>query len=188
MKHYYTSILVLEGIIIKQHKIERNIIVITSKIMNEEQKRFIKLASEGHNIFLTGAGGTGKSYIIQHLVDKYKAINKPYGLTSMTGTAALLLGKATTLHSWACVGIARESAAKLIESINGSARSKRKWISEFAKMVSGNRARTKSFDAIVGIESRCEAIRHCQHSHWHCRRRSARRYYPYGREAAGVLF
>ena len=97
--------------------------------MNEEQKRFIKLASEGHNIFLTGAGGTGKSYIIQHLVDKYKAINKPYGLTSMTGTAALLLGKATTLHSWACVGIARESAAKLIESINGSARSKRKWIS-----------------------------------------------------------
>jgi len=96
--------------------------------MNKEQQDFINLAYQGHNVFLTGAGGTGKSYIIQHLVDKYKAVNKTYGLTSMTGCAALLLGKASTLHSWACVGLAKDSADKLIQTINGSYRSKRKWL------------------------------------------------------------
>lgn len=97
--------------------------------MNKEQQQFIKVAYEGHNVFLTGAGGTGKSYIIQHLVDKYKEINKSYALTSMTGCAALLLGRATTLHSWACVGLARDSVDKLIDSINGSKKSKRRWMS-----------------------------------------------------------
>jgi ATP-dependent DNA helicase PIF1 len=97
--------------------------------MNKSQEEFIRLAYEGHTIFLTGAGGTGKSYILQHLVDKYKAINRKYALTSMTGCAALLLGRATTLHSWACVGLAKDSAGKLIESINASAKSKRRWIS-----------------------------------------------------------
>jgi len=96
--------------------------------MNKEQQTFVKLAYQGHNVFLTGAGGTGKSYIIQHLVDKYKAVNKNYALTSMTGCAALLLGRATTLHSWACVGLAKDSAARLIEGINGSMRSKRRWL------------------------------------------------------------
>jgi len=97
--------------------------------MNKEQQEFISLAYTGHNIFLTGAGGTGKSYIIQHLVDKYKAINKSYGLTSMTGCAALLLGRATTLHSWAGVGLAKESVQRLLENINGSRRAKKRWLS-----------------------------------------------------------
>jgi len=97
--------------------------------MNAEQQDFVRLAYEGRNVFLTGAGGTGKSYVIQHLVDKYKAVNKNYSLTSMTGCAALLLGRAKTLHSWAGVGLARESAAKLIEAINGSTKSKRRWMS-----------------------------------------------------------
>jgi ATP-dependent DNA helicase PIF1 len=97
--------------------------------MNTEQQDFVRLAYAGHNIFLTGEGGTGKSYVIQHLVDKYKAVNKSYALTSMTGCAALLLGRAKTLHSWAGVGLARESAAKLIEIINASPRKKRTWIS-----------------------------------------------------------
>jgi ATP-dependent DNA helicase PIF1 len=97
--------------------------------MNAEQQEFIRLAYTGRNVFLTGAGGTGKSYIIQHLVDKYKAINKNYALTSMTGCAALLLGRAKTLHSWAGVGLGRESVAKLIEAINGSTKSKRRWMS-----------------------------------------------------------
>jgi len=97
--------------------------------MNNKQQDFIRHSLEGHNIFLTGAGGTGKTYIIQHLVDKYKAVNKSYALTSMTGCAALLLGKAKTLHSWAGVGLARESASKLIDVINGSMKLKKKWIS-----------------------------------------------------------
>ena len=97
--------------------------------MNKEQQEFIRHAYAGQNIFLTGAGGTGKSYIIQHLVDKYKAINKSYGLTSMTGCAALLLGRATTLHSWAGVGLGKESVDKLIQTINGSRRAKKRWLS-----------------------------------------------------------
>jgi len=61
--------------------------------MNTTQQTFVRLAYTGYNVFLTGEGGTCKSYVIQHLVDKYKAINKNYALTSMTGCAALLLGR-----------------------------------------------------------------------------------------------
>ena len=58
--------------------------------MNKEQESFLNLAYEGHNIFLTGAGGTGKSYIIHHLVEEYIKKGVKYGLTAMTGCAALL--------------------------------------------------------------------------------------------------
>jgi ATP-dependent DNA helicase PIF1 len=115
--------------IFSKHKIETYTTPNPNYNMNAEQQDFVRLAYTGYNVFLTGAGGTGKSYVIQHLVEKYKAINKNYALTSMTGCAALLLGRAKTLHSWAGVGIARESAAKLIEIINSSPKSKRRWMS-----------------------------------------------------------
>ena len=97
--------------------------------MNKEQEAFLKLAYEGHNIFLTGAGGTGKSYIIHHLVEEYIKRGVKYGLTAMTGCAALLLGNARTLHSWACVGLGKDSIDKLVVSITNSKKSRQRWIS-----------------------------------------------------------
>ena len=97
--------------------------------MNKEQQEFIDAALKGDNIFLTGAGGTGKSFIIGELISRYKNSGHSYGLTAMTGCAALLIGhSATTLHSWACVGLGKEPASKLVSGIRKSQRGMRRWL------------------------------------------------------------
>jgi len=96
--------------------------------MNKEQESFLKLEERGHSIFLTGSAGTGKSFILNHLIDRYKKTGKTYGLTAMTGCAALLLGKAQTLHSWASVGLAKDPVSKLISSIRKSRKSMKRWL------------------------------------------------------------
>jgi len=96
--------------------------------MNKEQESFLTLEERGHNIFLTGSAGTGKSFILNHLIDRYKKNGQMYGLTAMTGCAALLLGKAQTLHSWASVGLAKDPVSKLISSIRKSSKSMKRWL------------------------------------------------------------
>ena len=96
--------------------------------MNSLQQKFVNTALEGKNIFLTGSGGTGKSYVIKHLLIELKSSNKHYALTAMTGCAALLLEKATTLHSWAGVGLGKEGVSKLISDIRKSSKAMRRWL------------------------------------------------------------
>jgi ATP-dependent exoDNAse (exonuclease V) alpha subunit len=63
----------------------------------ENIKDFIK---EGNNIFITGAGGVGKSYYINKLKDDYK---DEIVLTSTTGVSSYNL-KAMTIHSFTGIG------------------------------------------------------------------------------------
>lgn len=80
-------------------------------------------------MFLTGAGGTGKSHTIQAIVQWAQLRGIRYAVTAMTGCAALLLGNgAKTLHSWAGVGLAREDAHTLFENVKRNKRAARRWI------------------------------------------------------------
>ena len=63
--------------------------------LNEEQVKAFEAIKSGKSIFLTGPGGTGKSYLIKQLFEKLEGVS----VTAMTGCAALLIGKfAKTLH------------------------------------------------------------------------------------------
>jgi ATP-dependent DNA helicase PIF1 len=97
-----------------------------------EQIRAIEAVASGKHIFLTGPGGTGKSYVLQGILKRLQERSKRFALTAMTGCAALLLSvgsyKASTLHSWASVGLAKESTSKLISQIRKSQKSIRKWL------------------------------------------------------------
>lgn len=60
----------------------------------------------GENIFITGPGGCGKSYFIQHVYKHAKENGKKIQVTSMTGCSAILLNcGATTIHKWGCLGL-----------------------------------------------------------------------------------
>jgi ATP-dependent DNA helicase PIF1 len=97
--------------------------------MDPDQVRAVELAISGKSFFLTGAGGTGKSYVIRNIVDALKRDQKDVALTAMTGCAALLLGKgAKTLHSWAGIGLGKESAQTLIVKIRKSFKGKKNWL------------------------------------------------------------
>jgi ATP-dependent DNA helicase PIF1 len=72
--------------------------------------------NNGHNIFLTGPAGTGKSYTLRSIIHYAKAVlNKNVGVTASTGNAALQIG-ATTLHSFLGIGLGKEEACVLAEN------------------------------------------------------------------------
>jgi len=97
--------------------------------LNTEQASALEAIKAGRNIFLTGAGGTGKSHTIRSIVAWGRSVDKRIDVTAMTGCAALLLGlKAKTLHSWAGIGLGRESPASLAESIKRSRKTLRRWM------------------------------------------------------------
>jgi len=86
--------------------------------LNAEQKVAFDLALKGASFFMTGPGGVGKTYIIEKITDALNARDKLVATTALTGCAALLLGrKAKTLHSWAGIGLGRDSTAVLIAKI-----------------------------------------------------------------------
>jgi ATP-dependent DNA helicase PIF1 len=87
-------------------------------MLNKLQLEALELAIKGNSLFITGPGGVGKSYLIQTIVQELTKFGDRVAVTALTGCAALLLGKdAKTIHSWAGIGLGKESASKLASSI-----------------------------------------------------------------------
>ena len=96
-------------------------------LSREQQISFDKYV-QGHNIFITGPGGSGKSALIkminQHAYSQFKNIQ----VTALTGCAAVLLNsKAKTLHSWAGIGLGNGTIEQLVIKIKKSKFAKVVW-------------------------------------------------------------
>jgi len=99
--------------------------------LNEEQKTAFDAVISGDSIFITGPGGTGKSFLLQTLYTNYKGYSggKKICITAMTGCAALLLGSwAKTLHSWAGIGLGRSPVDMAVKAILMDSKKKKRWI------------------------------------------------------------
>lgn len=59
------------------------------------QKQALLESQNGHNIFISGGGGVGKSYISQIIVDELQATGKTVLITASTGKAAMLINGVT---------------------------------------------------------------------------------------------
>lgn len=96
--------------------------------LNPDQQAAFEAVQRGDNIFLTGPAGAGKSYLIRHIVEWAQSEKRKISVAALTGCAALLLGfRAKTLHSWAGIGLGRESVETLIASIKKVASVKQRW-------------------------------------------------------------
>jgi ATP-dependent DNA helicase PIF1 len=85
--------------------------------LNEGQRAAYDAVMRGSNVFITGPGGTGKSFLINTIVDTMPPERK-VAITALTGCAALLLGpKAKTLHSWAGIGLGRDDVETIVKNI-----------------------------------------------------------------------
>lgn len=112
--------------------------------LNKEQAAVLRAVKAGKNVFLTGAGGTGKSHTIRAITEWATAAGIRHAVTAMTGCAALLLNPAVasttgggpslrvahakTLHSWAGVGLAREAAHELAAAVLKNKRAAARWL------------------------------------------------------------
>ncbi len=70
----------------------------------------------GHNVFLTGQAGSGKTYLINELTSYLKKNKISYAVTASTGIAATHLN-GLTIHSWSGIGIKKEITKKDINSL-----------------------------------------------------------------------
>jgi ATP-dependent DNA helicase PIF1 len=89
------------------------------KSMNKGQREFFEFFFAGFNIFLTGAAGTGKSYVIKKIFEFLDQKHVFYGKTATTGVAALNIG-GSTLHSWSGMGLADDDGMALLTKVNNN--------------------------------------------------------------------
>ena len=100
-----------------------------SDSLNPAQRSAFDAIMAGKSIFLTGPGGTGKSFLLQTLHSQFKvARGKKLAITAMTGCAAVLIGPfAKTLHSWAGIGLGRGDIEAIATTVAADKRKGPRW-------------------------------------------------------------
>ena len=69
-----------------------------------KQKEALEILKMGYNVFLTGAAGSGKTYVLNQYISLLKDGGVSVGVTASTGIAATHM-QGMTIHSWAGIGI-----------------------------------------------------------------------------------
>jgi ATP-dependent DNA helicase PIF1 len=96
--------------------------------LSPEQEIVFEKFKQGHNIFLSGSAGTGKTHLIKKFVEYLNMNNKKYQVCALTGTASLLLNcNARTIHSWAGIGIFNGPSSKVVSSVLNHKNKVRNW-------------------------------------------------------------
>lgn len=102
-----------------------------------EQRAVFHHLLRGENLFLTGGGGVGKSFLLSVICSEFPKWKKQWEgrdvqvqMCAMTGCAALLLGhRAKTIHSWAGIGLGKGTPRELFAKIRRNGRAVRNWMS-----------------------------------------------------------
>ncbi len=83
------------------------------------QKQALAVMMGGANVFLTGAPGAGKTYVLNQFIKRAQRDGKRVAVTASTGIAASHLG-GTTIHSWSGLGILDQLSADDSKRLGGS--------------------------------------------------------------------
>lgn len=96
--------------------------------LNSKQQQAYELSLAGHNVFITGGGGVGKSFTIHRIVQDLRGRKfKNVRITASTGVAAMLIG-GVTLHSWAGVGLGEGTISSMVSIIDKYKKLKTRWL------------------------------------------------------------
>lgn len=87
------------------------------------QNEALELLKMGKNIFLTGAAGSGKTYVLNQYIQYLKSHEIPHAVTASTGIAATHL-QGMTIHSWSGIGIKDDLDRKDLEKLKKNSRIK----------------------------------------------------------------
>ena len=84
---------------------DRKSILLSPKLsikLSTQQKDVIEVCLSGENVFYTGGAGTGKSHLLQHIIEALSTKRRPHSVfvTATTGLAACSVG-GVTVHQFA---------------------------------------------------------------------------------------
>jgi ATP-dependent exoDNAse (exonuclease V) alpha subunit len=68
------------------------------------QQEALAILESGQSVLLTGAAGTGKTYVLNQFIRRAKGAGKSVAVTATTGLAATHLNGAT-IHAWSGIGV-----------------------------------------------------------------------------------
>jgi ATP-dependent DNA helicase PIF1 len=94
--------------------------------LSPEQAHVLEIVSRGRNLFLTGGGGVGKSFVIHQVVAAQKARGRVVAVAASTGVAAEHIG-GVTLHSLLGLGLAADPLPQLIAAARRNKKVSRTW-------------------------------------------------------------
>lgn len=80
------------------------------------QQEALDILKLGHNVYLTGPAGSGKTFLLNKYIAHLRKNNKNVAVTASTGIAATHLG-GITIHSWSGLGIKEEITEKDIKKM-----------------------------------------------------------------------
>ncbi len=80
------------------------------------QEQALKTLKQGHNVFLTGPAGSGKTFLLNKYIKYLRGQDKRVAVTASTGIAATHIG-GVTIHSWSGIGIKKELAERDLEEM-----------------------------------------------------------------------
>lgn len=85
--------------------------------LSHGQAEIISLACKGHNLFVTGQGGTGKSTVVREIISNLQAVGRKVSVVCSSGIACTVYdpGVASTVHSYYGLGIADLFWGQLVE-------------------------------------------------------------------------
>lgn len=92
--------------------------------LSKEQDQVLNLVKARKSVFFTGSAGTGKSVLLREIISWCRSSDICFAVTASTGIAAVNIN-GCTLHSWAGIGLGKESAEKLVGKIIGQDRWRR---------------------------------------------------------------
>ena len=93
--------------------------------LSEEQQIALDKFKRGENLFITGPGGTGKTFLIKELINN---CSKKIQVCALTGCAAIILQcNARTIHSWSGIKLANGEIEDIVESIANNKYQRKTW-------------------------------------------------------------
>lgn len=87
-----------------------------ARTMTQEQA--LHVLKLGHNVFLTGAAGTGKTYVLNQFIEYCRTHGLRVAITASTGIAATHMN-GQTIHSWSGMGLEQELTDSLWKKVMG---------------------------------------------------------------------
>lgn len=80
------------------------------------QQEALAILESGQSVLLTGAAGTGKTYLMNEFIRRAKRRRKSIAVTATTGLAATHLN-GTTIHAWAGIGVHDELPRQFFQKL-----------------------------------------------------------------------